>query len=172
MFVKPLFKTLLLSSLIFGLVVILGLKYQWVDYLKSADKDNIALVLPQDSIPRLIEQTGLAEKQGFQLEIIRSDRQPVTANMTKEQITSGCQQLYNKMGMHNNELIDVVVGDCVVSNYQEAIQNSSQFTTVQQEQHQMAIKKACFQKSNAHSQLSPFEKQLLLGVCVSDGANQ
>ena len=170
MFVKPLLKTLLLSILVFGLIVILGMKFQWVEYLKGTDKKNIELRLPEDITPRLTAKDGLTAKDDFHLEIIRSDQQPITANMTKEQITSGCQQLYNKMGMQNNELIDMVVGDCVVSNYQETIQDTNQLTLRRQDQ--SSIEKMCLQKSNAYTQFSTIERQLLFGVCVSDGTNQ
>jgi len=172
MIVKPFFKTLLLSSLIFGLIVIFGMKYHWVDYLKSEDKENIELTLPQHSVPKLLPQDGVADKNDFQLEIVRSERPPITAKMTKAQIIAGCQQLYRKMGMQKNEFIDVLIGDCVVSNYQKAIQNTSQFTTVEKEQQQLLIKKVCHQKVSKHTHLSSIDKQLLLGVCVSDGINQ
>jgi len=179
MFVKPLFKTLFLSSVIFGLTVILGMKYQWVDYLKSADKKSVELALPQHSLPRLAPQERITDREDFQLEIIRSHRQPITANMTKEAITLGCQQLYNKMGLQKNEFIDIAIGDCVVSNYQESIQDVTTQNILDKNKQKASkvafnkgvVEKACYQKTNVQTSLNALEKQLFFGVCVSDGIN-
>ncbi len=172
MFLKPIVKTLLLSGVVFFLLVFLGIKYNWVAFFKSPDS-NVELTLPQVSIPLTTSENSAVTKLPFQLEIIRSTQQPITANMSKEQILAGCMQLYNKLGVSNESMNDVIVGDCVVSNYQETIQTTaSQQRSNGQIQQKHRIEDKCYQQLKNETQLTPLEKQLLWGVCVSDGLNR
>jgi hypothetical protein len=171
MFIKPIFKTLLLSGLIFILLVALGMKYHWVAFFQSPESE-VELSLPQRSIPLITKEKDMVSKLPFQLEIIHSTKQPITANMSKQQILEGCLQLYNKLGVSNEAMIDVITGVCVVSNYQETIQNTvTQQRSSGQIQQKQLIEKSCYQQVEHETQLTPLEKQLLWGVCVSDGLN-
>jgi len=99
--------------------------------------------------------------------------------MTKEAITLGCQQLYNKMGLQKNEFIDIAIGDCVVSNYQESIQDVTTQNILDKNKQKASkvafnkgvVEKNCYQKTNVQTSLNALEKQLFFGVCVSDGIN-
>ncbi len=164
---KPILKTLLLSALGFFLLVVLGMKYHWVDFLKSP-KSDVELILPQS--PATLKAIEKSSEASFPLEIIHSTKQPITANMSKQQILAGCLQLYSKLGVSDDTMIDVIAGDCVVSNYQETIQNTSvQKKTPAQIQQRRTLEYRCHQQVKGDARLTPVEKQLLWGVCVSDG---
>jgi len=171
MFLKPIFKTLLLSVIVFILLVVLGMKYHWVAFFKSPES-KVELTLPQSSIPLITTEKDNVSNPPFQLEIIRSTKQSITANMSKQQIFEGCLQLYNKLGVSNEAMIDVIAGVCVVSNYQETIQDTvTQHRSDGQIQQKQLIEKSCYQQVEHEANLTPLEKQLLWGVCVSDGLN-
>lgn len=90
--------------------------------------------------------------------------------MSKQQILEGCLQLYSKLGVNDDTMIDVIAGDCVVSNYQETIQNTSaQKKTPAQAQQRRTLEHRCYQQVKGDTRLTPVEKQLQWGVCVSDG---
>ena len=165
---KPIFKTLLLSVFCFVLLVALGMKYHWVDLLDSS-KSDIELILPQSSPALETRARKVVSEPSFPLEIIHSTKQPITANMSKQQILEGCLQLYNKIGLTNDTMIDVIVGDCVVSNYQETIQDTSvRKKSPEQVQQRRTIEHHCYQQVNNDARFTAIEKQLLWGVCVSD----
>ena len=167
--IKPIFKTVFLSVFFFFLLVALGLKYHWVDFLKSS-QNSVELALPEQPMPLEPSVAATAKKPAFPLEIIPSKEQPITANMSKEQILETCLQLYRKLGITDKKMIDVIAGDCVVSNYQETIQDvSRQKKTVEQFQKRRSIEQSCFQQLVGDVRLNAIEKQLLWGVCVSDG---
>ena len=171
MIIKPVVKTLLLSSIVFVLLVVLGMKYQWVSLLSKPEK-KVELTLPQSSKP-LITENDDSSKPPFQLEIIHSSSQPITANMSKQQIQEGCLQLFHKLGVGDELMIDVMVGDCVVSNYQETIQTTSnQQRSSGLDQQKQLVEKRYYQQLDNETRLSTLEKQLLWGVCVSDGLNR
>jgi len=169
MFIKPITKTLLLSSIVFVLIVVFGMKYHWVTFFNSP-KNKVELTLPQNSIPLTTTEKNNDNKSPFQLEIIQSKKQPITANMSKQQISEGCLQLYNKLGISSEVMIDVIVGDCVVSNYQETIQATATQKRSNLQQKPL-VEKRCYQQINQDTRLSALEKQLLWGVCVSNNLN-
>lgn len=172
MFLKPIVKTLLLSSIVFFLLVALGMKFQWIA-LFNKPENKVELSIPQSPKPLIITENDDSSKSPFQLEIIHSSSQPITANMSKQQIQEGCLQLYNKLGVGNELMIDVIVGDCVVSNYQETIQTTSNKPRSNGlDQQKQWVEKRCYQQLENETRLTPLEKQLLWGVCVSDGLNR
>lgn len=174
MLLKPIVKTLLLSSIVFTVLVFLGVKYQWIAFFKPIeDIGKVELTLPQASLPMTTLENSHSREPPFQLEIIQSNKQPITANLSKQQILEGCLQLYNKLGVVNESMIDVISGDCVVSNYQETIQDANNHQrTNEYIQKKLLIERRCYKQVENQIKLNPLEKQLLWGVCVSDHLNR
>jgi len=113
----------------------------------------------------------------YQPEII--DNGPTIAlidSMTKDQIALQCQHLYNtSFDMANDPTVDLLIGNCVVSNYQEPFEETPKTPQMlQQEQRvkQRAISNCQYQILQPdNSSLSNIEKQLLIGICVSNQIN-
>jgi len=211
---KPLFRTLILASILFFLIVYLGLKYHWGDAIKNttAAQKQTELTIPveesteeipladsiQDSTEDLTDDSAIpiidippfdADKieisdnnvdqsnpdaEVYQPEIIKNG--PTIAlidSMTKDQIALQCQQLYNSsFDMANDPTVDLLIGNCVVSNYQEPFEETPKTPQMlQQEQRikQRAISNCQYQILQPdNSSLSNIEKQLLIGICVSN----
>jgi len=166
MFLKPLLKTLLLSSLIFILLVGLGMKYNWADYLKAAKVNDVELAIPEHP-PSVNLNQLVEEEQSFDLQIIRNEKKSIIENMTKQQVVDACSVLYKKLGVQDAGTLDVAIGGCVVSNYKESIQNIENTVSIPKEK-LLLIERSCQQQVIILRELSDIEKQLHYGVCVSD----
>lgn len=208
---KPLLRTTILASILFFLLVYMGMKYHWGDALKrSTDKNAQQLELdipsaeeltvePIDSAIPVIDVEPYdntddnigdnadnmnnaddinANKDTFQPEIIKNG--PAIAlidTMTKDQLALQCQQLYNKtLDMADDPSVELLIGNCVVSNYQEPFEESvktPQMIQLEYQAKQRAISNCRYQilqpKNDA---LSGIEKQLLIGICVSNQISQ
>ncbi len=173
---KPFIKTFIVSSVLFFILVFLGMKYHWVGFFQNKNNQNIELDIPQntalsasDATPRL---TGIEE---FQPEIISAEESAtLIVNMTKNQIKSHCIALY-KNSSADEVLKEFAIGDCVISNYKEVIkedtsQETSVFKSTNNRQIQINNKNitlACEQKVSQMVYSNDIERQLLQGVCVS-----
>jgi len=179
-FLSPLIKTLLVSTLLFFILVFLGMKYHWIGFNHNAK--NIKLNIPKDT-PVLgpVEQAKLSqdndlssafnlepntEERRFQPQIIQRARpSSLVINMTKVQVVESCRQLLKKK-IVNTDLLAVAVGNCVISNYRDSI------IDIKGEEEVSSIKsnvlKACQHSVGVNGDYSnEIERQLLLGICVS-----
>ena len=172
---KPFLKALLISSAIFLLVVFLGIKYHWVKVLQHKNDKQISLQLPDNQTEIASPPPELLQEDEFQPEIINQQLiQSKLSNMTKEQITIGCQRLF-KTALNEGQK-ELLIGNCVVSNYQESIQAISNIgSTVNRQkltQKQNAQKNCQNQITRQQKNLKPLENELLLGICVSNQMNR
>ena len=198
---KPFLRTIILASILFFLLVYLGMQYHWGETLKKSTskppQEQLELSIPKaedlveepqdltvpiiDVEPLESEDTLSEEDQNndlFQPEIIKNG--PTIAlidSMTKDQIAIQCQQLYNQsFNMADDPSVDLLIGNCVVSNFQEPFEESIKTPQIiQKEQRikQRAISNCRYQILQPDNNgLSGIEKQLLIGICVSNQINQ
>lgn len=183
----------MLASILFFLLVYLGMKYHWGDTIKKLDStQQIELKLPEmkmppfnSTTPRIMDD-GLGDATVFSKETKKF--QPAIINnppalsmvdgMTKEQITLQCRKLYHQsLGISNDPNSALLIGNCVVNNYQEPFQNNSVRTAKMIEKNKHVKLRAinlCRQRI-IHTQNNGFsgiEKQLLVGICVSNQISQ
>ena len=180
-FLSPLIKTLLVSALLFFILVFLGMKYHWIGF--NHNDKNIKLNIPK-STPVLgaVEQVKLSqdnnlssalnlasntEERRFQPQIIQTARpSSLVINMTKVQVVESCRQLLKKK-IINTDLLELAVGNCVISNYRDSIIDTKE------EEEKMSSAKSNVLKACQHSVAisgnysNEIERQLLLGICVS-----
>ena len=182
-FIKPLIKTVLVSSLVFLVIVILGSKYHWAEIIKFKHNEEVNLTFPSEQEEQKSTSHQINTKQIEKLEEIEEKFEPrLMSNvnysssvslMSKEQVSQKCQQLFSDSGM-DELLLDLAIGDCVVSNYNETIQeeaesnNNRQSQTVKKNAERICTQKLK-QKNDSHTVL---EQQLLIGICVSDQLNR
>ena len=186
----------------FFLLVYLGMQYHWGETLKKSvskppqeqlepaipETENLVegsqdLTVPIIDVEPLESEDALSEEENqndesFQPEIIKNGPSiALIDSMTKDQIAIQCQQLYNQtFNMADDPNVDILIGNCVVSNFQEPFEESVKTPQIiQQEQRikQRAISNCRYQILQPDSDgLSGIEKQLLIGICVSNQINQ
>ena len=183
---KPLIRTTILAGILFFLLVYLGMKYHWGDALKRADnpKNTELVIPPQKTVPVLLENSEsaiISEAGGagnFQPKILKdAPKDTLLGAMTKDQIALHCQQFYSEsLGINAEEGIDLLIGNCVVSNYQEPFEVSMKTPqNIQQD-----LSKKLQATNNCRRQilqmydntLSGVETQLAIGICVSNQISQ
>ncbi|HIP94582.1 MAG TPA: hypothetical protein EYH20_04520 [Leucothrix sp.] len=209
---KPFLRTILLASILFFLLVYMGMKYHWGDALKrtsSKTSQHLELNIPnaeeltvesldstvpiidvepydtEDMAAESVEAEGVegdesidASKDIFQPEIIKNGPSIALIDaMTKDQLALQCQQLYFKtFKMAEDPSVELLVGNCVVSNYQEPFEESIKTPQMIQEEQrlkQRAISNCQYQILQPNNNaLSGVEKQLLIGICVSNQVSQ
>ena len=166
---KNVLRTILLSILLFLILVFLGIKYHWVNLLRDREShQNITLEIPENINKQVPNNQAVEEKQEFEAEImsgVQNDSQ--LARMTKVQIIQLCQNLADKLKSDALQK-ELFVGDCVVSNYKETIQDSETIQVVPED-----IKQLCIQQSQSSgTNLPSLELKLLQGICISNEVNQ
>ena len=199
---KPFIRTIILAGILFFLLVYLGMQYHWGETLKkstskppqkqlelSIPKAEDLVEEPQDLTVPIIDveplesDDALSEEENqndelFEPEIIKNG--PTIAlidSMTKDQIAIQCQQLYNQsFNMADDPSVDLLIGNCVVSNFQEPFEESIKTPQIIQKEQQIkqrAISNCRYQILQPDNNgLSGIEKQLLIGICVSNQINQ
>ncbi len=169
---KPFFKVLFLSSTIFFVVVILGMKYHWGKALERKGQTTV-LEIPDEKIKTVSTYSVDNVTDQFQPEIIRT-KYPTSSplqDLSKEQINHFCKALFNK---ENLQEVSLLIGNCVVSNYQEPLRDLAQNSAVSTVNRQkLSLKKNvtrdCEIKNNQmNNARSNIEQKLLIGICVSN----
>ena len=173
LFLKPIFRTILLSVILTLLIIYLGIKYHWSDYLKADKANNISpLIIPPISNDNLnnpqLSHINSLETEVFKPEIIPlndplSDKGDMITSMTKDQVELHCKSLLNR-SIKNNDQLSLAVVNCIVSNYQEPLQSVYETSYLRKKKR---LRIAC-QKQFIHAKYSKIEKQLLIGMCISD----
>ena len=168
----------LISSLLFLMLVYLGMHYHWVDVLNSNDNDQTILPIPpiQPSANKLnssSDEEGVGQTlPHFKPVIIPADQnKSLLATLTKGQISQHCLSIFNKL--HNTrDTQELFIADCVLSNYKEPIQTYQEDQTSAQNQLDQSIRKKCQMSSGSNTdKLSFVEKELLVGMCLSNSAS-
>lgn len=168
------------------------MKYHWGTALKNnqleptveldipkVEKPDLTptnVVVPTIEVDPVIEPTETIDK--YQPAIIKNGPAVSLIDaMTKDQIALECQKLYSEsFGMADDLNAEILVGNCVVSNYQEPFEESNIKTAqlLQQEQYKKKrIINLCRQQilQPRNNEFSGLEKQLLIGICVSSKIN-
>ena len=192
-FLTPLIKTIIISSVLFFVLVYLGMKYHWVGFYQ--DDGKIPLILPNTNktlgtnINHKNNQVNplfvTGERKSFQPQIIQITTQknpaeiPQIVDMTKAQVTQNCANLLSKK-INDSEILQLAIGNCVISNYRESLiakrptnQAGSEVKSTKNRQAQIQKNnrvKACNQRINSKNISDSIEKQLLLGICLSETA--
>ena len=174
LFLKPFIRTIILATILFFLLVYLGMKYHWVEIFQNK-ANKIELNIPTQS--KVIGGFNNIKVEGspkdFQPSLIQGKEQEASAQlaeMTKEQIAERCQQLFKKTAMDKG-LRELAVGDCVVSIFREKNSLRSPQNRETQIKRQNATQQ-CQRTINKTKFSNEIEKQLLLGICVSDKLNR
>ncbi len=166
-FLKPLFRTFLLSIVLALLIVYLGIKYHWSDYLKPRKPSEVSsLEIPPLSHHKMdANSLKLFEVDTFTPEIIPlSEGNDLISSMTKEQVKQHCNALLSR-SIKTDEQLSLAVINCVVSNYQEPLQTiNDESYLLKKEKFYQACKKQFIHNKN----YSIIERQLLIGICTSD----
>jgi hypothetical protein len=186
-FLKPLVKTVFLSSILFFALVYLGMKYHWIGFNPNDNDKKLELKIPKHSQTlasntanhSLLSSEGSEDEseKGYQPQIIQTSRSSsLVINMTKAQVIESCTQLLRKK-MADTNMLELAVGDCVISNYRDPIIETSlewgamRSTSNRQVQlRRNNILKICKQSissANTAKFSNEIEKQLLLGICIS-----
>lgn len=178
--IKPLLRTTLLASILFFLLVYMGMKYHWIDILKNKQKPpEKTLTLPTETEqpqPEVFIEPEAPSVDAFEPEIIKDMATlPVLDAMTKAQIRAYCETLYlESMALENDPTVDLLIGNCVVSNYQEPFEVSDKPPQkVKQDQAKKAqAVRDCQKSTQADEGFTDIEFQLLVGICVSNALSQ
>jgi len=175
MSLKSFIKTALISIVIFFALVFLGMKYHWIGYFQRGNNQDMTLSIPDIPVSPELANNGVEEENvegDFQPEIIQTlSSDSLLDNMTKIQVEENCQQLYQEET--DELLLELAVGNCVLSNYNDPYQEVSEEkgTSSNNRQKQTQKKNAidtCSQKVDEISYNNEIERQLLVGICVSD----
>lgn len=184
-FLAPFIKALLISILLFFILVFLGMKYHWIG--SSHNDETIKLNIPKNTVtlgPKEMSKYSQninslsvthAEDSIFEPQIIQTVRpSSLVVNMTKAQVVKSCTELLKNQSK-NTELLEIAIGNCVISNYQESIINTkneeSRIRSTKNRQAQLIktnILKACQQSLGTTEYSNEIERQLLLGICMSE----
>ena len=171
-FYKPLFRTLVLSLILAFLLVYLGIKYHWTDYFSSEQAIKSELKIPHiidDSVTVEVNEL-ISDEQEFTPEIINRDKTTtIIESMNKEQIAELCTNLLSR-NINDDLSLELAVVNCVVSNYQETYQNVPDNEKIINQKNLLSNK--CGFEIDQLENYSMLEKQLLLGICVSDNLSQ
>jgi hypothetical protein len=171
--IKPFLRIIILSLLLFFLLVYLGIKYHWGDHFRNDQVTQSELQLPlaqnAASSNPMVSLPIADNSEAFIPEIIKGHQSSsLIVSMNKEQIEEQCTNLLSKTNDGNSSL-ELAVANCVISNFQETYENSSaRKSSVGSEKNLTEVTDICTQKISQLASYSSLEKQLLIGICVSD----
>lgn len=168
---KPFLRITVLSLILAFLLIFLGVKYHWGNQLKIKSDTLVELAIPsQQSSNQKSDINSSENNNQFNPEIIKDESNTLLDSMNKEQIEKHCTNLLSK-SFKDPLALELATANCIVSNYQETFQSVNQ----QNKTHEIdllnkkqAISRSCKQQFNQSPQYSNLEKQLLIGICVSD----
>ena len=158
-----------------SLLIYLGVKYHWGDHLKTVPDASIELSIPDKKLTDINIQIVEGNNSNFfdpEIVLNNTDSTLITS-MNKEQITEHCINLLSK-GLKDPLTLELATVNCVVSNYQPTFQNSKKLNNDLEaglKKKKLLFNQQCKQQYNQSSQNSMLEKQLLVGICVSDKLN-
>ena len=91
--------------------------------------------------------------------------------MNKEQITEHCINLLSQ-SIKDTLTLELATVNCVVSNFQETFQNINSEPVKESINKKRVLQEQCRLEYNRSPQYSLLEKQLLIGICISDNLNR
>ena len=150
----------------------LGIKYHWGDHFNKKAPIYSELEIPQldKSKYDAIEVNHMDKADEVYVPEIVVDDKSVSfvESMNKEQVIVLCKDIFSKT-IKGEIQLELAVTNCVVSNYQDSYQNvlTADGAIKRKKLRQIATKK-CSSELNHIKTYSVIEKQLLIGICVSD----
>ncbi len=136
---------------------------------------SIELSIPDKIITSVNIQTAEENNSNsFNPEIVKNNTDStLLISMNKGQITEHCINLLSK-DLKDDLTLELATVNCVVSNFQQTFQNSRKHNNDLEaglKKKRLLFNQQCKQQYNQSSQNSMLEKQLLMGICVSDKLN-
>lgn len=172
---KPFVRITILSIILTFLLIFLGVKYHWGDHFRAKPPVTIELNIPdkRDSKKNNNEVVRI-DLNSFDPDIVQgSSSSSLIDSMNKEQITEHCINFFSKE-LKDPLTLELATVNCVVSNFQETFQNQNvqdkQFE-VEAKTKNLLLKQECAREYIQNTKYTTIEKQLMIGVCVSDRSN-
>ena len=169
-FIKPLFRTLFFSSLLFFIAVFLGMKYHWIRSNTSPSAAQETALPPSNVVETTLNDSldnnklNKPNADSFTPQIMDVETpSSLLLQMSKVQVKKACQTLSEKMSMDKG-MSNLFVLNCVVSNYKEPYQELSQIEKDKSRTYLLRCQKEAAQQTMP---LQPLERELLTGICVS-----
>ena len=159
------------------LLIYLGVKYHWGDHFKPVPNGSVELSIPvKDQKFAKKEKIEISTNDQFNPEIEKNiTGDTLLTSMNKEQITEQCINLMSKNSTSIDSLsLELATVNCVVSNHQETFQVSHKLSNKLTEKFKsqyLLFKQRCNKQFLQNSSYSSLEKELLIGICVSDRLN-
>ena len=88
-----------------------------------------------------------------------------------KQITEHCSNLLSQ-NIKDALTLELATVNCVVSNFQETFQNINNDSETKNLSKKRSVQEQCRLQYNKSPQYSLLEKQLLIGICISDALNR
>jgi len=168
---KPFIRITVLSIILMSLLIYLGVKYHWGNQFKVEDQQSLELKIPNKVVNEDYEIKINETKDLFELEIINNNAgSTLLSSMNKEQIAEQCINLLSR-DIKDAIALELATVNCVVSNYQETFQTQNIKNTVELQNKKTVFTHQCKHQFGQGSRYSVLEKQLLIGICVSDKLN-
>lgn len=172
---KPFLRITLLSTILAGLLIYLGIKYHWGDHLKQSKPDVVELAIPESIGKDEITKATIVEPETFDLGIVKNSDTSSTllTSMNKEQMAEQCIKILSRT-IKDELALELATANCVVSNYQETFQDNkiTDEQAKQIEKRKIVFQNQCKQQYSQKNAFNPIESQLLIGICVSDRLTQ
>ena len=169
---KPFIRITILSMILATLLILVGVKYHWGDYLKSNSDSSIKLAIPDEITTNVnIETTVIENSNNYDPEIVKNNTvNKQLSSMNKEQITEQCINLLSR-DLKDPLILELATVNCVVSNHQPTFQNSQKLSNeleISLNKKKLLLRKQCNNQYIQNTQYSLLEKKLLVGICISD----
>ncbi len=172
---KPFVRVTILSAILAGLLIYLGINYHWGNYLNIPEKQPSVLALPNQGEPDKNDDTSTTTQLSnvvYDPKIIEAEHSnSLLDSMNKEQITEHCINLLSEE-ISDSTMLELATVNCVMSNYQETFQNTKTEAELKAIQlKRLNLKQQCQRNFVQNTNQSLIHKDLLIGICVSDRLN-
>jgi len=172
---KPFIRISILSIILTSLLIYFGVRYHWGNHFHTKSDVSIELTLSDNKLLNTNINVVVANNSNlFNPEIIKNNKiNTLLESMNKEQITEQCINLLSKE-LKDPLTLELATVNCVVSNHQEIFQNAKELNDdleVGFNKKKLLFSQQCSNQYKQSQQYSILEKQLLLGICVSDKLN-
>jgi len=172
---KPFLRVTILSAILAGLLIYLGINYHWGNYLKIPPKQSSVLTLPDQEVSdkddlNSISITSIKSDYDPQIVEVESSNS-LLDSMNKEQITENCVNFLSGE-ISDPSMLELAIVNCVMSNYQETFQNTKSEEELKAFQlERLNLKKQCMREYAQETNQPQIYTDLQVGICVSDRIN-
>lgn len=168
---KPFIRITFLSIILMSLLIYLGVKYHWGNQFKALEEQSLELKIPNKVVNENDDDKINKIKDSFDLKIINNNPgSTLVSSMNKEQIAEQCINLLSR-DINDAMTLELATVNCVASNYQETFQTQNIKNLSELQNKKSAFSEQCKRQFNTDTQYTVLEKQLLIGICISDKLN-